>query len=301
MLRKVAILVLTGLVLQACTSTAPTPSIAATPAPTPTPTLTPTPAPTPTATLIPPLRLTILWPAQVSALEPIPIKVELIPPPGIDAPRNVRAVVFDPEMMHHDEFQLLPRDGNLYAADEMLQLPLEPAQGDWRLVVDVESDLDVRGEQIRVFQPLPTKFRAMTGILPTGIDMLMPEDFVEMTSLGDRIAGGRVWRHSGGEVAIWWAPGPIKPLLLNNAVVMAEAAYGVDSPAVTSTEEITWQGQTGFLFHEEWAGEGGGPGKTLVVQGPDYWLYIVRVRATGGEVIPPLLDQVWGTFAFVAE
>ncbi|MBE9471183.1 MAG: hypothetical protein IMY75_03615, partial [Chloroflexi bacterium] len=43
------------------------------------------------------------------------------------------------------------------------------------------------------------------------------------------------------------------------------------------------------------------PAEALVVQGPDYWLYVLRVRAVGSEsdVIPPLLRQVWETFAFV--
>jgi hypothetical protein len=300
MSRQVAILVITSLLLAACTSTA---SPTAIPESGPTPTIAPmpTPAPTPTATPIPPLRLTVLWPAQVSALEPIPIKVEIVPPPGIDPPQSVRAIVFDPEMRHYDEFPLPAQGGNIYAADAMLQLPLEPAQGDWRLVVAVESDLSVRGEQIRVFQPLPTQFRQMATIFPAGIDMRVPQDFVEMIAQGDQMAGGRVWRHSGGEVAVWWAPGPIKPLLLNNAAAMADATYGTDNPTVLSIEATTWQGNTGFLFHEEWPGEGGGPGKTLVVQRSDYWLFAVRVRATGGEVIPPLLDQVWETFAFVAE
>jgi hypothetical protein len=82
---------------------------------------------------------------------------------------------------------------------------------------------------------------------------------------------------------------------------MADATYGADHPAVLSTEKVSWQGQPGFLFTEDWPGEGGGPGKTLVVQGSDYWLYAVRVQATGGRAIPHLLEQVWETFAFVTE
>jgi hypothetical protein len=245
--------------------------------------------------------MTILWPAQVSALDPVPIKVEIVSPPGIDPPQNVRAMIFTPGIRQYAEFLLPPREGNLYAADEMLQLPLEPVQGDWLVVVEVESDLDVRGEQVRIFQPLPTQFRQIETILPDGVDMRVPEGFVEMASQGDMTAGARVWRHSGGEVSVWWAPGPTKQLLLNNAYAMADATYGSDNPTVLNSEEITWQGQTGFLFTEDWPGEGGGPGKTLVVQGADYWLYAVRVRATGGEVIPQLLDQVWETFVLITE
>jgi hypothetical protein len=39
----------------------------------------------------------------------------------------------------------------------------------------------------------------------------------------------------------------------------------------------------------------------LVVQGPDYWLYVLRVRTLGGEAIPPLLRQVWETFSFIED
>ena len=33
-----------------------------------------------------------------------------------------------------------------------------------------------------------------------------------------------------------------------------------------------------------------------MVQGLDYWLYVLQVRALDGETIPPLLRQVWNTF-----
>ena len=159
----------------------------------------------------------------------------------------------------------------------------------------------VRGKRTLPFQPSPIRFREMADILPAGVDLWIPEDFVETTAQGDQVAGGRVWRYGGGEVSAWWAPGPTKPLRYSNAVSMAEATYGIDAPAVSRFEEIEWQGRTAFLFHEEWPGEEGGPGKTLVVQKPDFWLYAVQVRATGGETIPQLLEQVWETFAFVEE
>jgi hypothetical protein len=309
MLRKLIIpICITLLLLPACCGPA---APAPTPAFTIMPTITPTPISTqtlvPTETPIPPLELTIHWPARVSALQPVPIEVELVIPPGIGASAKISATVFDPDFVAYQSFTLLPQDGNLYVSDDLLQLPLEPADGDWYLVVDVESDSVVRGKRYEAFQPEPIPYRNMVGVLPTGVDLFVPQDFVEVEVQGDSTAGGRVWRYRGsdasprGEVALWWAPGPLKPLLLNNAVVMLEATHGAETPTVVSSEEIEWQGQTAFLFHETWPGPEGGPAEALVAQGPDYWLYVVRVRALGGEVIPPLPHQVWETFAFVAE
>jgi hypothetical protein len=70
---------------------------------------------------------------------------------------------------------------------------------------------------------------------------------------------------------------------------------------VTSSEEIEWQGRTAFRFHETWPGPEGGPAEALVVQGPDYWLYVLRIRALGGDVIPDLTREVGETFAFADE
>jgi hypothetical protein len=275
------------------------------------PTITPTPISTqtlvPTKTPIPPLALTIHWPEKVSALQPVPIEIELMIPPGIGASAKVSATVFDPDFVVYQSFTLLPQDGNLYVSDDLLRLPLESVAGDWYLVVDVESDFVVRGKPYQAFQPEPIPFHDVVGVLPTGVDLRVPKDFVEVEVQGDSTAGGRVWRYEGseaspgGEVALWWAPGPLKPLLLNNAVVMLEATYGEETPSVLSSTEIEWQGQTAFLFHETWPGPEGGPGKALVVQGPDYWLYVMRVRALGGSDIPQLIREVGETFAFVEE
>ena len=287
--------------LAACTpaTPSPTPTIAPTPTPTLTPSPTPTPVPTPTATPIPPLALTIRWPQQVSALQPVPIEVELAPPPGVGVTATVNAVVLDPEGLPYQLFDLTPRGGNLYAAGETLQFPLEPPEGDWHLAVGVRATLPVEGQQTLVFRPAPILFRDLADDLPAGADVRVPQDFVETVAQGDQWAGGRVWRHGGGELALWWAPGPTEPLLLNNAVVMLETTHDPAAPPdVLGVEEREWQSQTAFLFHEEWPGAEGGPAEALVVQGPDYWLYVLRVRALGGETIPVLLRQVWETFAF---
>jgi len=129
--------------------------------------------------------------------------------------------------------------------------------------------------------------------------MHVPQEFVETTFQGDQVAGGRAWRYGGGEVSLWWAPGPTEPLRLDNAIVMLETTHGLSAaPQVSSVEEIEFQGQTAFLFQEEWPGASGGPAEALVVQGPDYHLYVLRVRVSGSEAIPSLLRQVWETFAF---
>jgi hypothetical protein len=303
MLQRLRIWVCVSLMLLAACAPAP-PTLLPTPALAPSP--TPIPSPTPTATPIPPLALTIRWPEQVSALQPVPIEVELVPPPGVTVTAALRASVVDPTGRSRLLFDLTPRGGNLYAAEELLQLPLEPPEGDWRLTVGVRSALNVDGEQVLVFRPAPIPFRDLTADLPAGVDIRVPRDFVEAAAQGDRWAGGRVWRYGDGEVALWWAPGPVEPLLLDNALVMLEATHDPDAlPRVLDIEEREWQGQAAYLFHEDWPtdrpGADGGPAEALVVQGPDYWLYVLRVRTLGGEAIPPLLRQVWGTFSFVEE
>ena len=293
------------LLLTACALAPPPP----TPTPVPTPTLTlppsptPVPSPTPTATPVPPLALTIHWPERVSALQPVPIEVELVPPPGVNVTATVQTTVMGPGGVPYWLFDLAPQDGNLYVADEMVQLPLQSRDGDWWLMVRVRSVLDVVGKRMLVFRPEPVRFRDLTDVLPAGVELRVPWDFVESVAQGDPQAGGRAWRYGDGEIALWWAPGPVEPLLLNNALVMLEATHDPEGPPdVLSVEETQWQDQTAFLFHESWpddlAGAQGGPAVALVVQGPDYHLYVLRARALGGDAIPPLLRQVQDTFAF---
>jgi hypothetical protein len=296
MLRKPYILVCLTLLVACVPKTPPVP----TPTPTPSPTLTP--SPTPTATPIPPMILTIHWPEQTSALQPVPVEVELLPPPRISVTATVRAAVVDPVGTLFRDFEMAPQEGNLYAAEEPLQLPLEPIEGHWRLAVFVQAELDVEGERELLFRPTPIRFRDLTDVLPIGADLHVPRAFSEIVSQGDQVAGGRAWRYRDGEIALWWAPGPVEPLLLNNAVVMLEATHDPDAPpTVLKVEEVEWREQTAFLFHERWPGEEGGVAEALVTQGPDYHLYVLRTRAIGEETIPLILHQVGETFSLIVE
>jgi hypothetical protein len=302
-----AVCVFLGILLTFLASCAlATPISTPTPDPTPTPTFTPSPtlipSPTPTATPIPPLVSSIHWPERVSALEPVFIEVELVPPPDVGVTATVRASVTGPGGQPRRSFDLMPREGNRYAAAEPLYFPLEPPEGNWLLVVYVRSALEVAGERHLAFRPDPIQFRNLADVLPVGVDVRVPQDFVELLAEGDRWAGGRVWRLGGAEMGLWWAPGPAEPLLLNNAVVMLEATYDPkDPPDVLDVEELEWQGQMAFLFREDWSRMGGGPAEAWVVQGPDHWLYVLRMRTLGDEDIPLLLRQVWETFTFIEE
>jgi hypothetical protein len=210
-------------------------------------------------------------------------------------------MVLYPDFTPYQAFALTPIEGNLYRSEEMLQLPLQPTAGKWWIKIDVESELRVVGKTTLAFRPEAVPFHNLVETLPSGTDLLVPTDFVEAASRGDQTAGARVWRHADGEVSLWWAPGPVKPLLLNTAIVMLEATYGTDGPAVANGRETEWQGQTAFLFDERWPGPEGGPGRAWVIQGPDYWLYVLRVRAIGQDAIPVIAQQVGETFAFVTE
>ena len=301
-----AIAVFLGLLLASCAPLPPTLTLIPTftptppPPPTPLPTLTPIPTPTPTPTPIPPIVSNIHWPERASALEPVFIEVELAPPPGVDVAPTVRASVTGPGGQPRQMFDLTPREGNRYAAEEPLSFPLEPPEGNWLLVIYTQSALDVVGERHLLFRPDPIYFRDLADALPAEVDVRVPQDFMEIIAEGDRWAGGRVWNLHSAEMSLWWAPGPAEPLLLNNAIVILEATHDPDQPpAISSIEETEWQGQTAFLFHEDWSEMGGGPSEAWVIQGPNRWLYVLRVRAMGDGDIPLLFHQVRDTFTFV--
>jgi hypothetical protein len=268
--------------------------------PTPIPTWTPTATPTPTP--VPPLAVSVKWPEYVSALDPPFVTADIIPPPGIIPDVVVNAKVYDPTAKVHSTFDLVWQSGNRYVSTAPLQLSLNAPTGHWWLVVKVKTTLDIIGERMLAFQPAPIEYHVLTETLPAGVTLRVPLAFTEVITQGDQYAGGRVWQHTGGEIALWWAPGPTEELLLNNAIVMVETTHNPESPPeVLSAEETKWQEQPAFLFQEMWPGSEDGPAKAWVIQGPDYWLYVLRVRAVGEETIPILLQEVAATFAFEEE
>ena len=285
---------------QSATSTATfEPTVAPTPAPTSIPTETPTPTVVPSPTPIPPLELAILWPEKVSALNPVPVEIDLVVPRDVGATIRARAVVFAPGLAHYERFELLPLGGGRFASATPLQLPLDPGDGDWRLMVAVvrHPELGLVGDRSVTFRPDSLKFHDLSGMLPAGVTLLVPQDFIQGESRGDVWAGGREWQHDESAVSLWWAPGPTEPLLYNNALVMLEATYLTDTPTFSpEVAEVEWRGHTAFLFREEWPGAEGGPGEAMVVQGPDFLLYVLRIRSLAGRDVAPIFHQVWETF-----
>ncbi len=297
MKRTLVFLLFAGLLLAACAPTPASTPTASPPTVTPRPpTPTPTPAPTPTPTPLPPLVLAIHWPTQVSALQAIPVEVALIPPAGLQAEATVTALVLDDQDRPYQMFRLQPQTGSLYVAPEPLQLPLT-ATGEWRLVVTVHTPLEVSGERSLTFQPRPLRLRDLSTALPAGVTLAVPENFTEASAEGDTAAGRRRWRYRNEELSLAWAPGPTEPLLLNNALALLEATYDPQHlPQVGAVKESTWQERPAFVFEETWPGSNGGPGRAWVMQGPDYRLYVLRVKVEGRQQLTPLLLLLAQTF-----
>ena len=273
------------------------------PPPTPTWTVTPSPTPlptsTPTATPIPPLQVTLEWPPDASALNPVSPEVRIVSPPGVEADVTVSAILFDPQGAAYWKALLAPQGDGVFSTDDSVQLPMDPPDGDWRLQLYLQSSLLVQGELSRVFQPVPIEYRDLTSTLPSGVALLVPSSFAEVQGQGDQVSGLRVWETEGGDIGLWWAPGPTEPLLLNNAIVMLETTYAPgNEPAILSVEEVDWLGQPAFSFGEDWADAAIGASRALVIQSPNYWLYVLRVRALGGAEVPYLVRQVSESFQF---
>ena len=246
------------------------------------------------------MEVSILWPEQVSAMEPAVITVDVVQPYGVRFPIDVSATVMDPEAQTYGTFDLRWQEGTRYAADAPVRFPFEPLPGYWWVIVHVETGLPVSGERALFFEPTPIDFRVLTDTLPIDVTLRIPQAFDEVVALGDQWAGGRVWQYDDGEIALWWAPGPTEDLLLNNAIVMLETTHDDENPPdVLSVEQTEWQGRTAFLFQEMWPDRSGGPSEAWVIQDGDFWLYVLRVRALDGDTIPALMREVGATFAFV--
>ena len=236
-------------------------------------------------------------------MEPIPIEVELIPPPRVTVTATLSAVVRHSRAGLIYTAPLVPQPDNLYIAENPLRLPLNPLTGTYRLIVLVDSNLHATGSRVLFFQPAPIPFHELGPGDPSGVheemELAVPLEYPQAIASGGPWAGRREWRYNEGVVSLWWAPGPTEALLLNNAIAMLEATHDVsDPPKVTAVEPAEWRGQQAYLFHERWPGPDGDPAEALVVQGPDFWLYVLKIRARGGATIPPILYQVRDTFAF---
>jgi hypothetical protein len=282
----------------------------ATPLP-PTPTPTPTLTPTPTATPIPPVQLTIEFPRPVDALEPVAFRVLIEEPPGVQANVRLAAHVIDAEDQLYDTFEMVPqgREG-WWVPTKLLQLPLEPEPypGVWHLIIDAESDLRIKGYKDRVFTPQRVPYHVVTGTLPSGVELRVPQAFGLTRAGGDLNAGRRAWNYRDCEISLAWAPGPTEPLLPDNARVMLEATFdpAFEIRVESSTEVVLGSEDTeqwsGFLFQESWLAENKRtPAETLVVQGPDFRLYALRTRTLTEDQIHPLCHDVADTFGFKTE
>jgi hypothetical protein len=274
-----------------------------------TPTATPTRTPTPTP--IPPVQLRIEFPKPVTALEPVTWRVLIEEPPDIDANVNASARVIDAQDQLYATFDMVPegREG-WWVPVGALQLPLEPEPypGVWHLIIDAEADLRIKGYRDRVFTPQRVPYQAITGTLPSGVEFRVPQAFSKVAAQGDQIAGLHTWTYGDCEVTLAWAPGPTERLLGDNALVMAEATYPTGEPSyeiiLDGSEEMMWgeQESTAFLFHERWKSESKNtPAEALVVQGPDYRLYALRIHALSEDEIHPLCQDVQKTFGFITE
>jgi hypothetical protein len=239
----------------------------------------------------------------VSALEPVPIEVALVPPPGVEATSALTAVVRHSQAGLIYEAPLEPAGNDLYRAADPLRLPLTPPVGTYRLIILLDSAIGAVGDRVLYFQPDPIPFHelapgAQDGV-HEGVVLAIPLAWDEVVAEGGPWAGSRTWRYRDGEASLWWAPGPTEPLLVSNAIAVLEATYDPERPLqVVSVTETEWEGETAFLFRERLPGIEGGPAEALVVQGPDYWLYVLRIRAMGGSTIPRLLALVRDTFSF---
>lgn len=275
------------------------------PALTPTPTPTPTLTPTPTATPIPPVRLSIEFPKPVTALEPVPIRVLIEEPPDVDVQVDLNARVIDAQDQLYATIDMSPegRDGWWVGAEE-LQLPLEPEPypGVWHLIIDADISLPSKGYRDRVFTPQRVPYHVLTDTLPAGVELRVPQAFAETAAQGNLFAGLRAWSYRDCEISLAWTPGPTEPLLLDNALVMAEALHDpAREISIEASEEMPWgEGEwTAFVFYELWRSSGqSSPSETLVVQGPGFWLYALRIRAQTQGEIHSLCRDVRATLGF---
>lgn len=243
---------------------------------------------------MPPVPLTIHWPASVSALEDITLRVDL---PGLaerDPEAEVAAELVDPLYQVWWRSDLEPAEEGHYSASSSIHLPLDPPPGDWRLTVFISTTVPVNGGRTILFRSASVPLRNLRRQVRPGVVLHVPRTFTAMRYEGDEVAGMRVWVDAGGEVTLGWIPGPTEPLTQDTARMVAEATYPADGEVeVLEVEPVEWGGLPGFRFVERWSE---GPAEALVVQGSDLWLYVLRVRTLSGESILPLLRDIQASF-----
>ena len=280
--------------LTACA--APAPPATSAPVPTGTPTAAPTPtlSPMPTATPLPPFAVTIRRLDGVSAVAPTPVAVDLVPPPPEPAPAIV-ASVLDPTGALYGRFDLAHQGGGRYVASAPLQPPLEPRSGPWRVVVGVNTQRALIGDQTLTFEPAPIAFRPLPETLPSGVSLRVPEAFEAVAAQGNARAGYRRWTYADAELGLWWAPGPTEALQRDTALMMLEAVREANAPALATFEETTWGERAAFTFAE------GPSARGWVLQDAAYQLYVLRLRAPESGDLPDVVREAAQTFHFVAD
>jgi len=265
--------------------------------------------------------LHVHWPqSTVPILPPQPIEIALIAPPEVAITASVLSSVLDPTGERYGLFALQPLSHTnppRYVSETPLAFPLQPLDGEWRLAVAIQANVRVTGDHVHSFRVTSPALCVLTDTLHAGVNLSVPRAFEVVVARGTPWAGGRAWRYQGGEVALWWAPGPLEPLLASNALVMLETTHpqgvhpeiqrvssNINEDSDPSDEAVLWPGSTpdftptAFLFHETWPGSEGGPAEAYVIQGPDHWLYVLRMRAVGQDTIPSLIRQVGQTLTF---
>lgn len=235
--------------------------------------------------------MTIHFPATVSALEGVQVMVEL---PGLHEQHPqavIWAQVFPPGSREPVwESRLDPAEGGMYISPRSLHFPLETVPGDWRLFIEVQSHIPVRGGRWFRFRQEPLPLWDLTGQVPGEVSLPVPQPFALVHQEGDLVAGSRIWQRDGERIELWWAPGPAEALTLDTAQMLEEATFPMmETVEVTSVEAITRGKQPGFRFYEQWSD---GPAEALLLQGSSRYLYLLRVRVSGRDALTPLLREI---------
>ncbi|MBN1177585.1 MAG: hypothetical protein JXD18_00100 [Anaerolineae bacterium] len=285
----VLVLLLTGCGAQ---EALPTP----TPLPGATATTTPPPSPTPTPTPLPPVPLTIHWPTLVTALEDARVSVDLPGLPARDPDAGLWVWVTDPQQHLVWTSYLEPEGEGTFVSSESFHLPMDAPAGEWHLNLRITSHVPVSGERSLAFRTESLPVWDLTGQVPAGVRLTVPQALALVQQEGDAVSGSRVWTYGDAAVELWWLPGPAEELTWDLALVALEATFPpgeAGSVAVSNAVATDWPWGAGFLVTESWPV---GAAETQVVQAADHWLVLFRVRTASGSV-PPLFEEILASFS----